>query len=62
MQSTHGIVNGHWEPSERHSRLLELVRSALAKLTKNTALQATRGPEPEVEREPKSGKRAIAAE
>jgi hypothetical protein len=62
MRSTHGIVNGHWEPSERHSRLLELVRGALTKLTKNTEPQATHGPEPEADSEPKSGKRAVAAE
>jgi hypothetical protein len=61
MQRDHGIVNGHWEPTERHSRLLELVRSALAKLAK-TSPQATQGPEPEADQEPKSGKRAVAAE
>jgi hypothetical protein len=61
MQRDHGIVNGHWEPTERHSRLLELVRSALAKLAK-TAPQATQSPEPEADHEPKSGKRAVAAE
>jgi hypothetical protein len=39
METGHGIVNGHWEPSERHSRLLEVVRSALEKLTQKESSQ-----------------------
>jgi hypothetical protein len=62
MQGPHGIVNGHWEPSARHSRLLELVRSSLAKLVKKSEPQAARSREDEADREPKSGKHPIAAE
>jgi hypothetical protein len=36
-QSHRGIVNGHWEPSESRSKLLELVREGVAKLTKKAS-------------------------
>ena len=36
-QSHRGIVNGHWEPSEPRSKLLELVRVGVAKLTKKAS-------------------------
>ena len=38
----HGIVNGHWEPTERHSRLLELVRFVRALFAKKVAEQQER--------------------
>jgi hypothetical protein len=36
-QSRRGIVNGHWEPTESRSKLLELVRVGVAKLTKKAS-------------------------
>jgi hypothetical protein len=62
MESDHGIVNGHWEPSERHSRLLDLVRNALEKLTKNESSKAEQAHEQDAEQKPQSGQRDVAAE
>jgi hypothetical protein len=64
MQTGHGIVNGHWEPSERHSRLLELVRNALEKLTKKESPKAAGEHEHEhdTDQQRQSGERHIAAE
>jgi hypothetical protein len=62
MESGHGIVNGHWEPAERHSRLLELVRSALEKLTRNESSQAAHAQEQDAEQKPHSDERGVAAE
>jgi hypothetical protein len=62
MENGHGIVNGHWEPSERHSRLLELVLSALEKLTKHESSAPAHAREQAAEQEQQSGERQVAAE
>jgi hypothetical protein len=41
VQSHRGIVNGHWEPTESHSKLFELVRAAVAKLAKRSTHEET---------------------
>ena len=55
----HGIVNGHWEPSIKPpSRLLELVRNGIAKLTdKDSGEQHAASAEA-----PESERRPVAAE
>jgi hypothetical protein len=61
MQS-HGIVNGHWEPTERHSRVLELVRLALAKLAQTRSAEAAQRHEQHSTDEQRQSQRPAAAE
>ena len=62
MQTGHGIVNGHWEPSEQHSRLLEVVRNALEKLTGKKPSETADQHEGQAARQKQSSERAAAAE
>jgi hypothetical protein len=62
MQTGHGIVNGHWEPSERHSRLLEVVRNALEKLTGKKPSETADKHEDQVAQQKQSSERPAAAE
>jgi hypothetical protein len=61
MQSN-GIVNGHWEPTERHSRVLELIRLALAKLAQTGSPETSEKLEPDSAQERRQSERPAAAE
>ena len=59
-QLQHGIVNGHWEPAVKQpSKLLELVRSGIAKLADKASGEQHEELHAE---EPESQRRPVAAE
>jgi len=62
MPTRRGIVNGHWEPSEKHSRLLELVKTGIARLAKRAPSETDQAHPPVADGEPASQRRPIAAE
>jgi hypothetical protein len=62
MQTGHGIVNGRWDQSERHSCLFDLIRNALEKLAQNEPSDAAQAYEPDLDQRWQRAEPPAAAE